>query len=117
MAYLPLTAQQVADHLKTDPSNTSEAALLNDYLTAAVAVFQQQSRRKFLDPSTPAPVPPAVLDPVYLVNDEVEVGKAWLRFYLGHMYENRQSVAVSLHTLEVPDTCQLLMRLIRVPAL
>ena len=116
-AYLPLTLQQVMDHLKTDPTNTAETAILTDYLTTAVAVFQQQSKRKFLDPATPAPIAPAVLDPVYLQNDEIEVGRGWLRFYLGHMYENRQSVAVSLHTLEVPDTCQLLMRILRVPSL
>ena len=116
-AYLPLTLQQVMDHLKTDPSNVSELAILQDYLTTAVSVFQQQSKRKFLDPATPAPIPPAVQSPVYLVDDEIEVGKGWLRFYLGHMYENRQSVAVSLHTLEVPDTCQLLMRMLRAPSI
>ena len=116
-AYLPLTIQQVMDHLKTDPSNVAEVAILTDYLTTAVGVFQQMSKRKFLDPATPPPVAPAVLSPVYLVDDEVEVGKGWLRFYLGHMYENRQSVAVSLHTVEVPETCQLLMQILRVPSL
>lgn len=116
--YLPLTLAQVKDHLRTDPTSNIEDALLGDYLIAAVAVFEQQSRRHFTDPAAPAPIPPAVADPAYLViPGEQEVGKAWLRFYLGHMYENRQSVAVSLHTLEVPETCQMLMKIIRVPAL
>ena len=116
--YIPLTLQQVKDHLRTDPTSTVEDALLADYLLAAVAVFEQQSKRHFTDPAAPLPIAPAVADPANLViPGEQEVGKTWLRFYLGHMYENRQSVAVSLHTLEVPDTCQLLMKILRAPTL
>jgi len=56
-------------------------------------------------------------DPVVLSPDEQELAGQWMRFTLGHWYENRQSVAVGLNVTEVPDTARRLMSMLREPTI
>ena len=108
----PLTLDQVKQHLRLDPTYTGEDALVSDYLVGGWALFLTESRRV----ESPA-VPPLVPNPLELSADELAIARQWLRLLLGHWYENRQSVAVAMNAMEVPMTCQMLMKLLREPVL
>lgn len=108
----PLSLDQVKLHLRLDPTYTGEDELVGDYLLAGWALFLTESRRV----EAPA-VAPAIPNPLELSADELAIARQWLRLLLGHWYENRQSVAVAMNVLAVPDTCQKLMKLLREPVL
>ncbi len=126
----PLTLALVKVHLKLDPSATDEDTLLQSYLTAAVGIFRTHSKRRWpeinepvdtivTDPTTVPPTTAVVgySDPAVLDADEQGIADAWLKLMLGHLYENRQAVAVGLNVTEVPLSCRSLMNLIREPTL
>ena len=114
----PLTLDQVKQHLRLDPTYTGEYELVGDYLLAGWALFLTESRRVEAPAVAPAPtVPPTPPNPLELNTAEMAIARQWLRLLLGHWYENRQSVAVAMNVLEVPDTCQKLMKLLREPVL
>ena len=121
-----LTLDQAKAHLKLAPAATDEDALLSDYLSAALAVFRVESKRRWPVEGEPALVtitdPPTAqfvryLDPAVLSDDEQTTALQWLRFYLGHLYENRQPVIVGVNVAQVPATCTALMNLLREPTI
>ncbi|MGI4862422.1 MAG: head-tail connector protein [Janthinobacterium lividum] len=133
LAAPPLTLATVKAHLKLDPSATDEDVLLGGYLKAAVGMFRTESKRRWPAADEPVDVlvttdnntlPPTITttvlgytDPAVLNADEQGVAEAWLLLTLGHLYENRQSVAVGLNVTEVPLTCQALMKILREPTI
>lgn len=133
LATPPLTLATVKVHLKLDPAATDEDALLGAYLRAAVGTFRTVSKRRWpeanepvdvlveTDTSTvPATVTTTVLrytDHRVLNADEQAMAESWLLLTLGHLYENRQSVAVGINLTELPLANQYLMNLLREPTL
>jgi hypothetical protein len=130
LAAPPLTLATVKVHLKLDPADVSEDALLGAYLRAAIGTFRVHSKRRWpeakepvnvviTDPTTvpPTGVVTGYIDPAVLNADQQEIAQAWLLLTLGHLYENRQSVAVGLNVTEVPQGCQYLMNMLREPTL
>ena len=114
----PLTLDQVKQHLRVDPAYAGEDGLLQDYLDTGWALFLTESRRAEAPAVPPAvTVPPTLPNPLELNTAELAIARQWLRLLLGHWYENRQSVVVAMGVLDVPDTCQKLMRLLREPVL
>jgi hypothetical protein len=125
-----LTLADVKAHLKLDPADISEDALLTGLLAAAVGTFRTISKRRWpvqgepalataSDPTANPPelafvgyVAPAVLSP-----DEQAMADQYILLTLGHWYENRGTVAVGLNVTEVPFTAQLLMNSLREPTL
>ncbi len=130
LAAPPLTLATIKVHLKLDPSATDEDALLGAYLKAAVGTFRVHSKRRWpednepvdmviTDPTTvpPTGVVTSYSDHRVLNADEQAMAESWLLLTLGHLYENRQSVAVGLNLTELPLGCQYLMNLLREPTL
>ncbi len=127
-----LTLPDLKAHLKLDPAATDEDALLTGYLTAALGVFKTQSKRRWpvegepalvrvLDPTAEPPTTEfvAYVDQAVLNADDQAIADQWLRFTLGHWYENKQTVVADVRAVavEVPHTAQLLMNLLREPTL
>jgi len=125
-----LTLDQAKAHLKLDPADTSEDALLGTYVAAALGIFKVTSKRrwpvegepelvKVTDPTTepPTSVFLGYMDPAVLGADEQAVAMQYLLLTVGHFYENRQTVAVGLNVTEVPHTAKMLMNLLREPTL
>jgi hypothetical protein len=133
LAAPPLTLATVKVHLKLDPADTSEDALLSGYLRAAIGTFRTHSKRRWpetnepvdtlvvTDNSTvPATVTTTVLgytDPAVLNADEQAAAESWLLLTLGHLYENRQSVVVGLNLTELPLASKFLMNMLREPTI
>lgn len=133
LAAPPLTLATVKVHLKLDPADVSEDALLTGYLRAAVGTFRTLSKRRWpeqnepvdvlvsTDTSTvPATVTTTVLrytDFAVLNADEQAMAESFLLLTLGHLYENRQSVAVGINLTELPLGCQYLMNMLREPTI
>jgi len=99
-------------------------------LLAAVGMFKVESKRRWpvtgepalVEVTDPTTVPPTTkflgyVDPAVLSEDEQQVAGQWLRFTLGHLYENRQTVAVGLNVTEVPATAKALMNMVREPTI
>lgn len=130
LAAPPLTLATVKVHLKLDPADVSEDALLSGYLRVAIGTFRTLSKRRWpeatepvkvviTDPTTvpPTGVVTGYTDPAVLDEDGQGVAEAWLLLTLGHLYENRQSVAVGLNLTELPLGCKYLMDMLREPTL
>lgn len=122
-----LTTAEARAYLKADPADDATIAAL---LAALQPAFRVESKRRWADVGEPAVMavvdPLAVpltyrfvrwVDPAVLSPDEVPVAEQWVKFTLGHWYENRQSVAVGLTMNEVPDTATKLMKLLRSPTI
>jgi hypothetical protein len=125
-----LTLPLLKEHLKLAPDDTTEDALLTAYLAAAVGTFKVESKRRwpkvgepaFASAKDPEATPPelvfvAYVDHVVLSPDEQAMADQYILLTLGHWYENRGSVAVGLNVTEVPQTAQMLMKLLREPTL
>ena len=125
-----LTLDQAKAFLRIAPPDTAEDAALTAWLTGTLAAFRLESKRRWpaaTEPyatSTNTSTTPATVtvldyyaDPAALSPDEQAVADQWLRFTLGHWYENRQTVAVGLNMSEVPETARKLMSLLRRPTL
>lgn len=130
LAAPPLTLATLKVHLKLDPADTSEDMLLTGYLRAAVGTFRTESKRRWpeanepvnvviTDPTTvpPTGVVTGYTDHRVLTADEQAMAESWLLLTLGHLYENRQSVAVGLNLTELPLGCKYLMNLLREPTI
>jgi len=130
LAAPPLTLATIKVHLKLDPADTSEDVLLAAYLRAAIGTFRTHSKRRWpeanepvnvviTDPTTvpPTGVVTGYTDPAVLDADAQGVAEAWLLLTLGHLYENRQSVAVGLNLTELPQGCKYLMNMLREPTI
>jgi hypothetical protein len=125
-----LTLALLKEHLKLDPSDTTEDVLLTAYLAAAVGMFKVHSKRRWPVTGEPALAvasdpeanPPVLVfarfvDPVALSPDEQAIATQYLLLTLGHWYENRGTVAVGLNVTEVPHTATALMNLLREPTI
>lgn len=133
LAAPPLTLATVKVHLKLDPADPSEDALLSGYLRAAVGTFRTLSKRRWPEvnepvdtltvtdtstvPATVRVVPVRYSDHAVLNADEQAQAEAWLLLLLGHWYENRGTVVVGLNINEVPLSCQWLMNGLREPTI
>jgi hypothetical protein len=122
-----LTTEEARAYLKADPADD---AVVAGFLTALQATFRVESKRRWPaegEPALTVVVDPAAdpleyrfigwVDSAVLSPDEVPIAEQWVKFTLGHWYENRQSVAVGLNVMEVPDTANKLMKLLRSPTL
>lgn len=122
-----LTLDQAREYLKAD---AADDATITALLASLLPTFRAQSKRRFPEvgePAVMAVVDPLAdpleyrfvrwVDPAVLSPDEAPMADQWLRFVLGHWYENRQSVAVGLSVMEVPDTANALMRHLRIPTI
>lgn len=125
-----LTLADVKAHLKLDPTDTSEEALLTGYLAAALGTFLTLSKRRWPEvgepvlakASDPATNPPTLVfirytDYTVLSPNEQAMADQYILLTLGNWYENRGTVAVGINVTEVPQTAQLLMNLLREPTL
>ena len=125
-----LTLALVKAHLKLDPADTSEDALLSVYLTAATGTFLTVSKRRWpevgeptlakaSDPTTEPPtlVFVAYVDPAALSPNEQAMATSYILLTVGHLYENRQTVIVGVNVTEVPQTAQMLMNILREPTI
>lgn len=125
-----LTLSDLKAHLKLDPADTSEDGLLTGYLAAAVGTFRTESKRRWpavgeavlATASDPTTTPPTLVfaryvDPAALSPDEQAMADQYILLILGHWYENRGSVTVGVNLTEVPQTAQMLMKLLREPTL
>lgn len=125
-----LTLDLVKAHLRLDPADTSEDALLNVYLRAATGTFLTLSKRRWpvvnepalAQATDPATVPPTLTfveyeDPAVLGPDEQATADAYILLTVGHLYENRQTVVVGVNVTEVPAGAQALMNILREPTL
>jgi hypothetical protein len=133
LAAPPLTLDTVKVHLKLDPADVSEDALLGAYLKAAIGTFRVHSKRRWPEANEPvdtlvvtdnSTTPPTVTTTVLrysdhrvLTADEQKMAESWLLLLLGHWYENRGTVTVGLNMGEVSLTCQHLMGLLREPTI
>jgi hypothetical protein len=130
LAAPPLTLATVKVHLKLDPADLSEDALLTTYLRAAIGTFRTHSKRRWPEANEPVNVvitDPTTVPPTGVVTgytdyrvlnaDEQAMAESFLLLTLGHLYENRQSVAVGINLTELPLGCQYLMNLLREPTL
>ena len=122
-----LTLAQAVAYLKSDPADN---AVVADLLPVVEAAFRVESKRRWPavgEPALTVAVDPlavpivlrfvAWVDPAALSPDEQIVADQWMRFTLGHYYENRQTVAVGLNMTEVPETARKLMNLLRSPTI
>jgi hypothetical protein len=125
-----LTLDLLKEHLKLDPSDTTEDALLTAYLAAAVGMFKVHSKRRWPDigeltlakAKDPEANPPELVfvryvDHAALSPDDQAMANQYLLLTLGHWYENRGTVAVGVNVMEVPQTAESLMKLLREPTL
>ncbi len=125
-----LTLVAAKAHLKLDPADTSEDALLTGYLRSAVGMFRTHSKRRWpavgepvlAKASDPAATPPTLVfvryvDYTVLSPDEQAMADQYVLLTLGHWYENRGTVAVGVNLTEVPQTAQLLMSILREPTI
>lgn len=126
------TLTALKTHLKLLPADTSEDTLLAVYQAAALGAFKVLSKRRwpadgepFLSKVVDADaIPPttaflAWVDPAVLTIEEQAIAEQWQLLAIGHWYENRQSVVVDTRAaaIEVPQTCDMLMSLVREPTL
>ena len=125
-----LTLDQAKAFLRIAAPDTGEDAALVAWLTGTLAAFRLESKRRWPIATEPyatrtdsSTTPPTVTvldyyaDPAALSADEQAVADHWLRFTLGHWYENRQTVAVGLNMTEIPETARKLMSLLRRPTI
>lgn len=130
-----LTLAQAKTYLKLGPpaeEPTDEDLEVQTLLAAAVGMFRVESKRRWPDMGDtfvsvlvdPAATPPTskfvgYVNPAVLSPDEQVTAEQWVRFTLGHLYENRQTVVVDTRAAatEVPATAQMLMKLLREPTL
>lgn len=125
-----LTLDLVKAHLKLDPADESEDALLRVYLAAATGTFLTVSKRRWPEvgepalakASNPTTEPPtlvfvAYVDPAALSPNEQAMAASYILLTVGHLYENRQTVIVGVNVTEVPQTAQMLMNILREPTL
>ena len=126
-----LTLATLKAHLKLLPADTSEDTLLTGYLAAALGTFKVLSKRRWpgsseltLTSTDNTTTPPTVtvlgyVDPAVLSADEQAIADQWQLLAIGHWYENRQAVVVDTRAVavEVPQTCDMLMNLVREPTL
>ena len=125
-----LTLDQAKAFLRIAPPDTAEDAALSAWLIGTLAAFRLESKRRWPIAAEPyatstntSTTPPTVTvldyyaDSAALSPDEQAVADQWLRFTLGHWYENRQTVAVGMNMTEVPETARKLMSLLRRPTI
>ncbi|MGY3091088.1 hypothetical protein ACVWYF_004152 [Hymenobacter sp. UYAg731] len=127
-----LTLDQVKAHLRLSAVDTTEDATVGLYLASAQAAFKVESKRRWPEegePTITAVIDPAAVplayrfisfvDPAVLSPDEQAMALQWVLLAIGHWYENRQSVITDVRAVavKVPETCQKLMNLIRVPTI
>lgn len=125
-----LDLTQAKSFLKLDSADTTEDALLSGWLLDLAAAFRVESKRRWAvegEPALMVAIDPeadpvqyrfvSYIDPTVLSPDEQRTADQWLRFTLGHWYENRQTVAVGLNLVETPETANKLMKLLREPTL
>lgn len=105
---LPITLDDAKAQCRIPLTDTAEDALLQSYIVVAGAAFEKLSKRRFDAEGDEA-----------LTANELAIAGQWLRLLVAHLYENRQPVLADARAVavEVPQTLDFLMDLIRVPTL
>lgn len=105
---LPLTLDAAKAQCRIPLADVAEDALLQSYMVVAGATFEQLSKRSLVATGDEA-----------LSDNEQVIAEQWMLLLVAHLYENRQPVITDVRAgvLEVPQTLNFLMDLIRVPSL
>ncbi|GAB3738167.1 hypothetical protein GCM10027594_18750 [Hymenobacter agri] len=105
---LPITLDDAKAQCRIPVTDTAEDALLQSYVVVAGAVFEKRSKRSFDATGDEA-----------LTDNELAIAKQYVLLLTAHYYESRQPVITDVRqvSVEVPQTLDFLMDLIRVPTL